>query len=422
MKSTDYTLQSSYTLQRCNECHTLTGIAINLTDHTACCPNCNAVLQAAHRWSLKRCTIIAVSILILLPFALLFPLMSIDLLGVKIHASVWEGVWKMATAGFPYTAFMILLCSVIMPFAFVLLVITLGIQKWFDHRPYYSLRLLGKIKQWVMLDVYLVALAVAAFKVREYASLEFDIYLLPFVLTTLLTTLLFIKIDTKQLWKTFYPEYSEYTEISLNHASNLALCHECGYTFEPSIAKEKGKEPTHCPRCTSKLNISDNIKLQRVWATLIAGTIMMFPANILPISSTEFAGTTSADSLISGVLLFLEMGSYTVAAIVFIASIAVPVSKIAVILYLLLAIHYQWKHNIHWQMKLLHYVHFVGRWSMLDLFVLALMMSLVERGQIINFSVGDAAFYFGAAVFLTMIASTNLDAKMLWKIHQNRIK
>lgn len=69
-------------------------------------------------------------------------------------------------------------------------------------------------------------------------------------------------------------------------------------------------------------------------------------------------------------------------------------------------------------MKLLHYVHFVGRWSMLDLFVLSLMMSLVERGQIISFSVGEAAFYFGAAVFLTMIASSNLDSKMLWAIHR----
>lgn len=68
-------------------------------------------------------------------------------------------------------------------------------------------------------------------------------------------------------------------------------------------------------------------------------------------------------------------------------------------------------------MKALHYVHFVGRWSMLDLFVLALMMSLLERGQILSFSVGDAAFFFGAAVFLTMIASSNLDARMLWRIH-----
>lgn len=404
-------------LQRCLECDTVVDIAKNLPNQTACCPNCDQILQPGNRWNLRRCAIIAMSILILLPFALFLPLMNIDLLGVQIHASVWGGVWKMATQGFPYTAFMILLCSVVMPFSFALLVLTIWVQKWLRHRPRYTLIFLNKVKQWVMLDVYLIALAVAAFKVRDYAPLSFDIYLLPFVLTTILTILLFIKIAPKRLWNEFYPEYHS---LEPDHPCNPTLCPECEYTFDERIVDGKGRH--RCPRCESNLDVPDKIKLQRVWATLIAGVVMMIPANILPISSTEFAGTTSADSLMSGVLLFMSMGSYTVAAIVFIASIAVPFSKVAIILYLLLAIHYRWKHPIHWQMKLLHYVHFVGRWSMLDLFVLALMMSLVERGQIINFSVGDAAFYFGAAVFLTMISSSNLDARMLWRIHREHQK
>lgn len=400
-------------LQRCLECDTVVSVAKNLPNQTACCPTCHQVLCSGNRWSLKRCTIIAISILILLPFALLFPLMSIDLLGQPISASVWGGTWKMATAGYPYTAFMILFCSVIMPLAFALLVISLRLQRWFNHRPRYTLILLNKAKQWVMLDVYLVALAVAAFKVRDYAPLSFDIYLLPFVLTTILTVLLFIKIDPKRLWDEFYPEYYA---LSPEYSANVSLCPECEYTFDENIVDTKGRH--RCPRCETNLDVPDSIKLQRVWATLVAGVIMMIPANVLPISATEFAGATSSDSLMSGVMLFISMGSYAVAAIVFIASIAVPFSKVAVILYLLLAIHYRWKHSIHLQMKLLHYVHFVGRWSMLDLFVLALMMSLVERGQIINFSVGDAAFYFGAAVFLTMISSSSLDARMLWRIHR----
>lgn len=400
-------------LQRCFECDTVVEIAKKLPNQTACCPNCHEVLQSGNRWGLHRCAIIAFSILLLLPFSLFLPLMNIDLLGVPIYASVWGGVWKMATADFPYTAFMILFCSVIMPFVFALLVIMLQIQKWISYRPRYTLLLLSKAKQWVMLDVYLVALAVAAFKVREYAPLSFNIYLLPFVLTTILTILLFTKINIKQLWNNFYPEYHS---LSSNNITPIALCPACDYTFNEKIIDEKGQQ--RCPRCETNLDIPDKIKLQRVWATLVAGIIMMIPANTLPISTTEFAGSTSADSLIGGVFLFISMGSYAIAIIVFIASIAVPFSKVAVILYLLLAIHFRWNHSIHWQMKLLHYVHFVGRWSMLDLFVLALMMSLVERGQIISFSVGEAAFYFGCAVFLTMISSSNLDSRMLWRIHR----
>lgn len=404
---------SSHYLQRCLECDTVVSIAKELPKQTACCPNCETVLQSGNRWSLQRCAIIALAILILLPFGLLLPLLNIDLLGVNIYASVWGGTWKMATAGFHYTAFMILFCAIIMPFAFASLVLLIRVQRLIGQRPRYSLIVLQKAKQWVMLDVYLVAIAVAAYKIREYAALEFDIYLIAFILTALLTTLLFIKIDPKRWWADFYPEYHLLSPDSLR---NPTICPECEYTFDENIVDKQGRQ--RCPRCESNLTVSDSVKLQRVWATLIAGVIMMIPANILPISSTEFAGSTSADSLMGGVLLFIGLGSYAVAAIVFIASIAVPFSKVAVILYLLLAIHFQWKHPIHWQMKLLHYVHFVGRWSMLDLFVLALMMSLLERGQIISFSVGEAAFYFGAAVFLTMISSSNLDARMLWRIHR----
>lgn len=404
--------QSSY-LQRCDECNLTVSVPSELVQQTACCPNCDNVLRSGSRWSLRRCSIIALSILILLPFALTFPLMSIELLGVPIHATIWGGAWKMATESYHYTAFMVLLCSVVMPIAFALLVLMIRIQRLIGNRPRFTLIFLTKIQEWVMLDVYLVAVAVAAFKIRDYAALRFDIYISAFIITTILTVLLFIKIDPKRLWQEFYPEYHS---LSPDDPSNPTLCPTCEYTFDEKIVDLKGNR--RCPRCETNLNVPESVKLQRVWACLIAGTIMMIPANIFPISVTGLAGAISADSLMSGVITFISMGSYAVAAIVFIASIAVPVSKVTILFYLLLAIKFRWKHPIHLQMKLLHYVHFVGRWSMLDLFVLALMMSLLERGQILSFSVGEAAFYFGASVFLTMIASANLDSRMLWRIHR----
>ena len=122
----------------------------------------------------------------------------------------------------------------------------------------------------------------------------------------------------------------------------------------------------------------------------------------------------------SGVIAFIESGSYFVAFVVFFASVFVPISKIIIMLYLLCAVHFNWTHSIKWQMRLLHIVHFVGRWSMLDLFVLALMMSLVTRGQLINFTVGPAAFYFGATVFLTMMATSQFDSRLLWNIYDRK--
>lgn len=412
------TAQSEQTCQwiRCGECdaHIQTPLTLQKNEHAEC-PRCHHTLATGSRWSLHRCAMIALSILILMPFALGYPLLSIHLLGVKVDASVWQGIWQMAVAGYTYTGFLVFICAVIMPISFAILVLSLWIAKLLRLKPRNLLLFLGYIKPWVMFDVYLVALGVTMFKVREYASLEIDLYLIAFIFTALLTTLLFIKLNLNALWRDFYPEYPP-----ANQGENLAYCTSCHYSMSPEAIQYDHCHHAICPRCASRLDIPDSIKLQRTWATLIAGIIMLFPANLLPISGIYLTGALSEDTLMSGVISFIGMGSYFVAFVVFFASIFVPVSKILIMLYLLAAVHFKWRHSIKWQTRLLHIVHFVGRWSMLDLFVLALMMSLVTRGQIINFTVGPGAFYFGAAVFLTMISTSQFDSRLIWKIYDKQ--
>ncbi len=414
-KTPDFT-HATYRLVRCIECDATVSVRRPQEGEYAQCPRCHHKLQSGSHWSLKRCSLIALSILILMPFALGYPLLSLDLLGTKIDASVWKGIWKMPVEGYSYTAFMIFICAVLMPVSFAILVIMLQLSKLLKIKPRNVLLFVGYIKPWVMFDVYLVALGVTMFKVREYATLEVDVYLIAFVFTALLTTLLFIKINLDDLWHDFYPEQKPVTKSD----KPLELCTACDYTFFKEDQEYDHHHRAICPRCASLIEIPESVKLQRVWATLVAGIIMLFPANLLPISGVYLTGSLSQDTLMSGVMSFISMGSYFVAFVVFFASIFVPVSKILIMLYLLASVHFKWRHSIKWQMRLLHIIHFVGRWSMLDLFVLALMMSLVTRGQIINFTVGPAAFYFGAAVFLTMISTSQFDSRLIWKIYDRK--
>ncbi len=414
-KTPDFT-HATYRLVRCIECDATVSVCRPQEGEYAQCPRCHHKLQSGSHWSLKRCSLIALSILILMPFALGYPLLSLDLLGTKIDASVWKGIWKMAVEGYSYTAFMIFICAVLMPVSFAILVIMLQLSKLLKIKPRNVLLFVGYIKPWVMFDVYLVALGVTMFKVREYATLEVEVYLIAFVFTALLTTLLFIKINLDDLWHDFYPDQKPVTKSD----KPLELCTACDYTFLKEDQQYDHRHRAICPRCASLIEIPESVKLQRVWATLVAGIIMLFPANLLPISGVYLTGSLSQDTLMSGVMSFISMGSYFVAFVVFFASIFVPVSKILIMLYLLASVHFKWRHSIKWQMRLLHIIHFVGRWSMLDLFVLALMMSLVTRGQIINFTVGPAAFYFGAAVFLTMISTSQFDSRLIWKIYDRK--
>ena len=414
-KTPDFT-HATYRLVRCIKCDATVSVRRPQEGEYAQCPRCHHKLQSGSHWSLKRCSLIALSILILMPFALGYPLLSLDLLGTKIDASVWKGIWKMAVEGYSYTAFMIFICAVLMPVSFAILVIMLQLSKLLKIKPRNVLLFVGYIKPWVMFDVYLVALGVTMFKVREYATLEVEVYLIAFVFTALLTTLLFIKINLDDLWHDFYPDQKPVTKSD----KPLELCTACDYTFLKEDQQYDHRHRAICPRCASLIEIPESVKLQRVWATLVAGIIMLFPANLLPISGVYLTGSLSQDTLMSGVMSFISMGSYFVAFVVFFASIFVPVSKILIMLYLLASVHFKWRHSIKWQMRLLHIIHFVGRWSMLDLFVLALMMSLVTRGQIINFTVGPAAFYFGAAVFLTMISTSQFDSRLIWKIYDRK--
>ncbi|QIM68234.1 paraquat-inducible protein A [Basfia succiniciproducens] len=415
-KASSLSASQNASIVRCNDCNALVALSELKKSQQAECPRCHNVLKSQDRWRLRRCAIIAISILILMPFALTYPLLSVDLLGITVDASVWGGVWKMATEGYPYTAFLVFICAVFLPVSFALLVILLYLAKLTHQKPRNLLFALGYIKPWVMFDVYLVALGVSAFKVRDYATIHIDIYLIAFVLTSLLTTLLFIKINPKELWNDFYPQNQHLIKISPENPPHF--CRTCEYTFEHSAFDRKSH--TICPRCHSRLDTPSYVNLQNTWATLIAGIIMLFPANIFPISYTIMNNVATGDTLMSGVITFIGMGSYFVAFVVFFASIFVPVSKVFIMIYLLLSIHFQWKHSIKWQMRLFHIVHFVGRWSMLDLFVLSLMMSLVTRGQIINFSVGPAALYFGIAVFLTMLSTTFFDTRLLWNIYDKQ--
>lgn len=150
-------------------------------------------------------------------------------------------------------------------------------------------------------------------------------------------------------------------------------------------------QPGRCPRCHIPLRLRQRQSLQKSWAALIASIILLFPANLLPISIIYVNGARTEDTIFSGILS-LASGNVPVALVVFIASILVPFTKVMVLFGLLVSIHLRSEANIMMRMKMLRVIRWIGRWSMLDLFVIALTMSLVNRDQLLAFTMGPAAF------------------------------
>lgn len=388
--------------QRCCECDALFTLPPLGGNQTAYCPRCNAQITSGRDWSLTRLTAMACAMLLLIPFAFTEPLISIRLLGTRIDASLLAGIWQMSRQGDPITASMVAFCVLAAPvtLTFSILYLRIGSRIGINLRP--ILLILERLKEWVMLDIYLIGMAVACIKVKEYADIMPGTGLIAYLALTLLTILTLVHLNLEQLWERFYPQ-----EQPPGPQETLRVCLSCHYTGHPD---SHGR----CPRCHTPLRHRRRHSLQKTWAALIAAIVLLLPANLLPISIVYANGARIEDTIFSGVVSLASSGNFPIAAVVFIASVLVPFTKVIVLVTLLLSIHLKTQHSLKTRMRLLRLITWIGRWSMLDLFVIALMMSLINRDQLFSFTMGPAAFYFGSAVILTILAVEWLDSRLIW--------
>ncbi|MCO4890211.1 paraquat-inducible protein A [Cupriavidus sp. WGtm5] len=193
-------------------------------------------------------------------------------------------------------------------------------------------------------------------------------------------------------------------------ASRLGLvsCHAC------DLVSPRTLEGSPCPRCGATLHHRKPDSLARTWAFLLAAYILYIPANMLPVMVTQSILGTQQDTILSGVIYLWLSGSHMLAVLVLIASIVVPLLKMVILTFLLLSVHFRSSWRIRQQTRLYGLVEVIGRWSMLDIFVVALLASLVRAGALATIIPGGGALAFGAVVVMTMLASLSFDPRLLW--------
>ena len=198
-------------------------------------------------------------------------------------------------------------------------------------------------------------------------------------------------------------------EIRTAAAEGLASCHLCG--------KVSPVELGHCPRCHSRLNLRKPHSLERTWCYLIAAAAFYLPANLLPMMNISGIAGNSSDTIMSGVINFWKKGDYLVAAIIFAASIMIPILKMIALVWLCLAAGGLTTASPKNLARLYHVTELVGRWSMVDVFVVAVLVSLVQLGIISTVTPGPAILSFASVVVLTMFAAMSFDPRLLWDRH-----
>lgn len=171
---------------------------------------------------------------------------------------------------------------------------------------------------------------------------------------------------------------------------------------------------SYCPNCYAKIHPRKIKSLRRTWALLIAAIALYLPANILPVMTVIFQGSGEPSTILEGVFLLLDSGMWPLAAIVFIASIFVPVMKLMILGLLAWSVQRRSNWNPKDRTRFYRFTEFVGRWSMVDIFVIAILVALVQFGNLASVYAGLGAVSFAAVVILTMFAAHSFDPRLIW--------
>jgi paraquat-inducible protein A len=203
--------------------------------------------------------------------------------------------------------------------------------------------------------------------------------------------------------------------------AGLIACSVC-HLLSPAPRPERPAKAGKCPRCGATLRSRKPDSIARTWALVIAAAILYIPANVLPMTTVTSLGRTQSDTILSGVIYFVQSGSWPIALIIFIASIFVPVLKLFILSYLLISVQHQSHFRPKDRTRLFLITEAVGRWSMLDIFVVTILVALVNLGALATIQAGPAALYFAAVVVITMLAAMSFDPRLIWdakeKMHE----
>ena len=197
-------------------------------------------------------------------------------------------------------------------------------------------------------------------------------------------------------------------------ALNAALvsCHSCHLLCKAASLLKSAHAV--CPRCGATLHSRKPNSIARTWALVFAAFIFYIPANVLPITRVISFGKAQSDTIMSGVIYFVKSGSWPIALVIFVASVFVPLLKLILLTYLLISVHVksQWRPKD--RTRLYRITEAVGRWSMVDIYVVTLLVALVKLGSLATIEAGPGAIFFACVVVITIFAAMGFDPRLIW--------
>ncbi|WOD16283.1 paraquat-inducible protein A [Paraburkholderia kirstenboschensis] len=409
----------------CHDCDLLQlGPAVS-PGSTLRCRRCHAELRRGRSNGPEYALAFTLAAVVLLIISNVSPIVGLSVNGHVVRTTLAGSVRVLYIDGMWPLALLVGITTIVMPALQTLSMCWLLVPLRFGRVPAYAVeafRLFRLARPWGMTEVLILGLLVALVKLAHIAKVVPETALWSFVVLMLLLAAASASFDPHELWARIARARHAERPLKLRPSTpgsatltaagcGLVLCHECGLLVP--ARHEKG-HVRDCPRCGSPLHSRKPLSLSRTWAYLLAATVLYVPANVLPVMDTSSLFGAQKDTIMSGVVYLWISGSWPLAALVFIASIVVPMLKIIGLGYLTISTQLGSRWLPEQRTRIYRVVELVGRWSMLDIYVITMLVALVQFQALATIKAGPAAIAFGAVVVLTLFAALSFDPRLMW--------
>jgi paraquat-inducible protein A len=374
------------------------------------CRRCHAHLRTAPPDNFDVPLALAMTGLVLVAVANLAPFMSLSLEGRSDAANLTTGAMALAAQGMWPVSALILGLTVAAP-ALKLggtFYVLFGLQ--LPHplpQIRWVLRWLDALHPWSMIEVYMLGIFVAYVKLADLATIGLGTGVFALAALMVVMATVDVTLDYHAIWDAL-EERGLVPPPPAPSAAPMARCSSC-----TRLGLWQG-EGTLCQRCGARLHQRKPASQSRCWALIITAAILYVPANIYPILTLISFGSGAPDTILSGVKHLFQAGMWPLAILVFFASITVPVLKIGGLVFLLLTTERGLRGHLHDRTILYRIIDSIGRWSMIDIFMLSILVALVRLGAVASVTAGLGALSFSAVVVITMFAAMSFDPRLMW--------
>lgn len=391
----------------CPDCDWVVEVPVSSAQPVKC-PRCQHVLGGGKAVSENDTLALALAALILALVSLRLPFVSYSVSGVMQSMTLLDTSAELLHFHERLLAILVLFTVWVIPVLYLLAVSWILLQlirsQQLSSFTLYLIRTIVQLRVWMMADVFLLGALVSLIKISGLAAVDLAPGFYTFIGFVILQLWVANNVSRYQLWHRLPHQHAPPAQADKSaHAQQLVGC-VCCYAPNHQTAAT-------CWRCGETLSLTRWRGWRLTLALLIAAAILLVPAHLLPVMETTSFGRTHPNTIIGGVVALWQSGDVPIAIIVFVASLVIPVAKIAILLVLLWVAECRDDTDVNNRMVLYKITDWIGRWSMIDIFVVAVLVALVRSGQLMSVYPGNAALAFALTVILTMLAAITFDTR-----------